>query len=87
MTQTEGITADRLTAGTVVRFQNSLLSPNKLTVRLARDADVAPVEGTQGQVYAVMLGYRVRPADTSVSFGLRKVYCVNVDRIEIIRAA
>lgn len=80
-------TRDELTAGTVVRFQNTLLSGQKLTVRLSRDADVAPVDGPDSSVYAVFFGRRVRPADTSVSFGHHKVYCVNIDRIEIVKGA
>ena len=85
MTKNEA--TDQLTKGTIIRFQSSLLSTAKLTVKLDRDADVAPVEGPSGQVYAVLFGYRVRPADLSVSFGLRKVYCVNIDRVEIMKGA
>lgn len=77
----------QLRKGTVIRFRNSSLSKAKLTVKLDRAADVAPVEGPSGQVYAVLVGYRVRPADLSASFGLRKVYCVNIDRIEIMKGA
>jgi hypothetical protein len=78
-------TPDTLIAGTVVRFQNTLRSNAKLTVRLTRDASVAPVAGPGSSVYAVFFGHRVRPADLSVSFGRRKVYCVNVERIEIVQ--
>jgi len=76
-------TAGQLTKGTLVRFQNSVMSSRKLTVRLDTDADVGTTEG--GTTYAVMTGYRVRPAEHNVSFGLRKVYCVNVTRIEIVK--
>lgn len=77
-------TADQLTKGTVVRFRKSILSNATLTVRLDRDADVRTATNSDN-VYAIMYGYRVRPADTSVSFGLRKVYCVNVNDIEIVK--
>jgi len=78
------ITAAQLTKGTVIRFQPSILRSLKLTVRLTEDADVSPVEGN---TYAVLFAHRVRPNDYDVSFGLRKVYCVNVNRIEIVRGA
>lgn len=86
MTTTPALTADQLTAGTVVRFQPRMFGNLKLTVRIDRDASVAPASDTD-RYYAVFHGYRVRPADTSASFGLRKVYCVNVDRIEIVQGA
>lgn len=76
-------TQDKLTPGTVIRFRPSLLANARLTVRLDRDASVDTLDN--GRTYAVLLGYRVRPADLSVSFGLRKVYCINVDDIEIVR--
>jgi hypothetical protein len=85
MTKNEA--TSQLRKGAIIRFQNSLLTTRKLTVKLDRDADVAPVEGPSGQVYAVLFGTRTRPADLSVTFGLRKVYCINIDRVEIVKGA
>lgn len=79
------ITAAQLTEGTVVRFQPSILRSLKLTIRLTKDAQVDTLES--GSTYAVMFGYRVRPADYSASFGNRNVWCSNVERIEVVQAA
>lgn len=83
------ITEAQLTEGTIVRFRKSTFSKGKLTVRIVPN-NVGPVASigkatAQGNRYAIFFGYRVRPADTSVSFGNRKVYCVNVNDIEIVQ--
>lgn len=77
------ITAAQLTKGTVIRFQPSILRSTKLTIRLTETADVRPPR-ENGTQYIIVFAYRVRPNDHSVSFGMRKVYCINVDRMEIL---
>lgn len=80
------VTEAQLTKGTVIRFKQSLFAKGQMTVRLTDDAEVRPA-GEHGNLYAIVWGVRVRPADHSVRFGSRKVYCVNVDRIEIAQEA
>lgn len=90
MTQT-AITADQLTVGTIIRFKQSLFARGSITARIEPnslwdgDADVRTTE--QGNTYVIVFAYRVRPADLDVSFGQRKVYCINIENIEIVREA
>lgn len=37
-----------------------------------------------GRTFITVMGYRVRPSDLSVSFGERKVYCLNAADLDVV---
>lgn len=66
-----------LVAGRVYRFQPSILSARKLTIKVV-------AVGLADDRYAVVHAYRVRPNQHNVTFGSVHVYAIVLDRTEAV---
>jgi hypothetical protein len=86
MTETEA--RELLKPGVIIRFRPSIHRKLRLTVKLDRVFSIDTGTSQQGnaRTYAIVAGLRVRP-DTHASFGLRKVYCINIGHAEIVKGA